>query len=274
MERAFARNRVWVWMLVWLGCPCLAAVAGDGVPDLVTDRPDQTESSVTVDPRYIQFEFGWTHAEDNENGDVTTDSAPETLVRIGLVDDLELRLGFAGYVWQEVDGPGAASWDDEGATDIEVGFKVKLRHEQGWTPETALLAGTTLPTGQTGFSSERFDPAVRLACSHTLSETFGLGYNLAAAWETEEDAAGDRDTTAAIAYSVVLGAALSDRLGTFVEFFGEAPTGDGKPANSLDGGFTWLLADNVQLDVLAGLGISEDADDWFIGAGLVWRLPR
>jgi len=37
---------------------------------------------------------------------------------------------------------------------------------------------------------------------------------------------------------------------------------------------TYLIADNVQIDVLGGAAISEDADDWFIGAGLVWRLPQ
>ena len=59
-----------------------------------------------------------------------------------------------------------------------------------------------------------------------------------------------------------------------MEFFGEAPTGQGKPANSLDGGFTYALADNLQIDVLGGVGISEAAEDWFVGAGLVWRLPQ
>jgi hypothetical protein len=252
----------------------LAGPAGGEVPDLAKDRPDQTESSETVAPGYVQLEFGWTHLEDDEDADVRADSAPETLVRIGVLDSLELRLGFDGYIREEVDSPGARSQRNDGAGDMEVGVKYKLWQEDGWRPQTALLAGTTLPTGARAFSSERFDPSVRLACSHTLSERTGLGYNVAGIWQSDQDSAGDRDTTASVAYSVVLGIALTRQLGTFIEFFGDAPTTSGKPANAFDTGLTYLLAGNLQIDVLGGVALSEAADDWFIGAGLVYRLPR
>jgi hypothetical protein len=71
-----------------------------------------------------------------------------------------------------------------------------------------------------------------------------------------------------------MGVALSDRLGAFIEFLGDAPTHEGKPANAVDAGLTYLLADNIQVDVLGSVGLSDAADDWFIGAGLVWRLPQ
>lgn len=238
--------------------------------DLVTDRPDQTESSETVRPGYVQLEFGWTHVEDNDGADVTADSFPQTLVRLGVLDNLELRFGFDGYTWEDIDGLGA----DDGAGDLDIGLKWKMWEEAGWRPQTAVLAGTSVPAGQEPFSSERFDPSVRLACSHTVSERLSLGYNVAGIWSSELNDAGRRETDASVAYSAVLGIALSGPLGTFVEFFGQAPTDGGKPANSLDAGLTYLLADNLQVDVLGGVGVSEAADDWFIGAGLVWRLPR
>jgi hypothetical protein len=248
--------------------------AGVAVPELVTDRPDQTESSETVRPGYVQFEFGWTHTEDDEIVGVTSDSLPETLIRVGILDNVEFRFGFDGYIWEDVDGPGTTSVSHDGAGDLGIGLKWRLWEEAGWTPQTAVIAGTTLPTGAAAMSSERFDPSIRLACAHALTERLGLGYNVAANWGTEEDAVGDRDTKASVAYSAVLGIALTDELGTFVEFFGEAPTGQGKPANSIDTGLTYALADNLQVDVLGGVGISEAADDWFVGAGLVWRLPQ
>jgi Putative MetA-pathway of phenol degradation len=251
---------------------CLAPIerANAQVRELITDRPDQTESSETVRPGYVQFEFGWTHSEDDEGADVTSDSLPETLIRIGIADHLEFRFGFDGYVWDDIDGAGT----DEGAGDLEIGVKWKLWEETGRRPQTAILAGTSLPTGETRISSERFDPSIRLACAHTLTETLGLGYNVTGVWVSEEDDRGDRDTTASVAYSVVLGIALSEQMGTFVEFFGEAPTSTGKPANSFDAGLTYLVADNLQFDILGGAGLSEAANDWFIGAGLVWRIPQ
>ena len=240
------------------------------VPELVSDRPDQTESSETVGAGYVQFEFGWTHSEYDDGGDVTSDAFPETLVRVGVADDLELRFGFDGHVWEKADNHGR----ENGTGDLGVSLKWKLWEQSGRRPQTAVLAGTSIPAGDATFSSERFDPSIRLACSHAMSETLSLGYNVAGLWATEEDAAGDRDTTASVAYSAVLGIALSDQFGTFVEFFGTRPTGAGQPAHSLDTGLTYLIADDVQIDIVGGVGLSDAADDWFIGAGLVWRVPR
>ncbi|UCD48844.1 MAG: transporter [Phycisphaerales bacterium] len=270
MSRAFGKSRCTPTMIALLLLVAAIGRANTAVPELVTDRPDQTESSETVRPGFIQFEFGWTHSEDDEGLDATSDSLPETLIRLGVTNDLELRFGFDGYVWEDTDGVGT----DEGAGDTEIGVKWKLWEETGRRPQAAILAGTSLPTGQARISSERFDPSIRLACSHTLTETMSLGYNLVGLWTTEEDERGDRDTTAFLAYSIVLGIALSEQVGTFVEFFGDAPTHSGKPANSFDAGLTYLLANNLQLDLLGGVGLSEAADDWFIGAGVAWRLPR
>ena len=38
--------------------------------------------------------------------------------------------------------------------------------------------------------------------------------------------------------------------------------------------FTWLLKPTAQLDVSGGVGISDTAPDWFVGAGVSLRYPR
>ena len=45
------------------------------VPELITDRPDQTESSSTVPPGYVQIEVGWQHLKE-EREDLETDIFP------------------------------------------------------------------------------------------------------------------------------------------------------------------------------------------------------
>jgi hypothetical protein len=54
------------------------------------------------------------------------------------------------------------------------------------------------------------------------------------------------------AYPVALGITLSQQLGTYVELSGEAPTDEGRPANSFDAGITHLTVDNLQVDILGG----------------------
>jgi hypothetical protein len=152
---------------------------------------------------------------------------------------------------------------------------VYLFEERGPRPEAALLFGTTLPTGGGEFTSDRLDPSFRFSFSHTLTERIGLGYNLGMAWETLESDSGNRSTFTDVQYTLAAGFGLTDRLGGFVELFGDVPlSGPDGDAHSLDGGFTYLLRENLQLDAAVGVGLNDDADDWFVTAGLSVRLPR
>ena len=137
-----------------------------------------------------------------------------------------------------------------------------------------MLVGLSLPTGDNEVSSDRADPSFRLSSSHTLSDTLSFGYNAGMAWETEESGSGNRSTLSSYIYTAVLGIGISERLGSYVELFGAIPaSARGGPRNSVDGGVTYLLRDNVQLDGFVGLGLSDDADDWFVGGGVMVRFP-
>ena len=60
-------------------------------PELITDRPDQTESSVVVPPGYVQIETGWSLSRDDEGGIRSeTHQFPGTLFRIGAFNRMEL----------------------------------------------------------------------------------------------------------------------------------------------------------------------------------------
>ena len=240
--------------------------------ELVTDRPDQTESSSVVPRGLVQLEMGWSREVEDGDIEARSDAMPALLARIGVARRLELRLGHEGYTWESGVEPEA-----EGLGDAGIGVKVKLSEEgPGWRPDAALIAGTTLPTGQDGFTSERADPAFRFALSHTVSERVSLGYNLGAAWASGPDDSGMIRTETSCQYTATVGFALAERFGSFLEIFGEAPLSDGArdATTSLDGGFTFLVLPNVQLDAAAGVGLSDEASDWFFGLGASVRLPR
>ena len=113
------------------------------------------------------------------------------------------------------------------------------------------------------------DPDFRFSFSNTLNDKMAIGYNAGLAWETTMDAGGERDQLSNYEYTLVLGTAHSERLGSFIEFFGEAPaSANGSPANSINGGGTYRIRNHVQLDLYAGLGLSDAADDWFVGSGV------
>jgi len=246
----------------------IPAAAAQELGPIDTDRPDQTESSALVPRRHVQLEFGVGYTENAP--DEKTLEAPALLVRYGVVDRLELRLGVPTLT-TEFDGGAEADF-----ADPEIGAKIALWAEKGWRPEAALLVGTTVPVGSEDLSSDRFDPAFRFSFGHTLPKDFSFGYNLGAAWETtlEDDGSG-RDTLSRLEYTAALGYDFAERWGAFIELFGDAPLSDsGGPAHSLDGGVTYLLRENIQFDVAAGVGLTSEAPDWFVTAGISVRLPR
>ena len=263
MKRKTGFYLVWLMLIAALS-PLKLFSAEPG--ELITDRPDATESSATVAPGYAQYESGWTHFEDeNKNGlGARGDSFPETLLRIGLVEDLELRLGYKGFNWEHQESAGGSSKSRRFSGDPEIGFKIRLADEEGMAPEIALMSQLQVPA----FSSKSAEPSYRFAFTHTLSDKLSLTYNLGQAFETD---AGDL-----FQYTVALGLKLSDQWGTFVEFFGDIPSCGGSvgPANTFAGGLTYLWRENVQIDVFAGAGLSESADDWFVGTGISFRLPN
>ena len=243
--------------------------------ELITDRPDKTESSSVIQPGYIQIESGFTFSQDEDSSSSSeTYSLPETLLRIGLVDNVEFRLGWSGYTKKNTSTNNIET-TKEGSDDAEIGAKVYLWEEDGWIPETAFLTGLSLPIGSNELSSQRADPSFLMSMSHTLSDKYSLGYNLGFAWETEENDSGDRDTTSSFTYSLALGRSITERLSSFVEIFGsESINSKSDSSTSLDGGFTYLLKENFQFDISAGLDLVNGADDWFAGVGFSVRLPN
>ena len=246
-----------------LGAAVLTGTVGANAhaQELVTDRPDQTESATVVPRGLLQVETGYLFTRD---GDVDSHAAPGTLFRIGFGGRTELRLGHTGVLGTE---------GRRGAGDSELGAKVNLIPQaDGWRPELALLGGLSLPTGDSRFSSDSADTSFLVAFAHELRSGLSLGYNAGAAWESS---VGHPDRDAFVVYSLALGVGLTDRLGAFFEVFGDRQvTGPVAGSVSADTGLTLLLTDVLQLDASVGRGLRGPADDLFVGAGLSLRLPR
>ena len=233
---------------------------------LVTDRPDATESSSVVGPGVVQLETGFTYA---DRGSIVSLDSLGTLVRIGVAEMWEARVVWDGYIYADSDSVGSSG----GSGDAEVGFKYYIQPEQGVRPETALILHTSVPVGHSAFTSDAFDPSFLLSFSHTLSESSSLGYNIGASSETSINVAGKKSTLASLDYSLAYGFDVLRNVGGYLEVFGSKGMSATESPTSIDGGFTYLLNDDTQLDFFGGAGLNNDAPDWFAGFGISrrWR---
>ncbi len=247
------------------------AVAEDDA--LSTDRPGDAEGVVLVPRGTWQLELGWTFGRDDEDGvSSSVHQVPSTLLRVGLAERFELRLGWAGLIDAEVSSGGSSARDD-GAGDAFVGAKIHLAEARGRRPAMALVVNTSVPIGDDAFTSDRFDPNLRLAFDHGLSESVSLGYNVGLGFASGAADDGERHTLSRGLWSLVASFSPGDRWGAFAEVFGDvAGSASGDAASSFDGGVTYLVNPDVQLDVNGGVGLTDAAGDAFIGLGISIRL--
>jgi hypothetical protein len=72
----------YVWLVAAIGVVVAALNAAAQEPAPITsDRPDETESAVAVDPGYVQFELGSGYVE-TDDGRVTRHKVPESVIRV------------------------------------------------------------------------------------------------------------------------------------------------------------------------------------------------
>lgn len=239
---------------------------------IVTDRPDFTEASSTVGKDRFQVEFGYTFTHDDSAGvQLNGHSYPETLFRIGMLAEwFEFRIAY-NFLNEQVDDPVNGRMRFRGSDDLYLGAKFALTEQSGILPEMVILPQMFVPTGNNSFTNDEVLPGVNWLYSWELNDVVSI------AGSTQINRA--RDATGHFyvetAQSVALGIGLTDQLGAYAEYYAFFPSGAVEagvgPEHYFNGGLAYLINNDVQFDVRAGMGLNRNADDFFTGAGLSVR---
>ena len=99
-----------------------------------------------------------------------------TLLRYGILDNLELRLGWnfeeTRFSFNDNELPNVLS----GFSPLLAGMKVEIAEENGWMPTIGLLGHLYLPlSASTDYRPETTGVDFRFSFAHTLSENSSLG---------------------------------------------------------------------------------------------------
>ncbi len=246
-----------------------------GGPDLseplVTDRPDFTEASSTVGRGVAQLEFGYTYTLNNDGGvRDEAHSIGEPLLRYGIIADwLELRIGVFPILSSSKSAAGRSR--NSGVEDLYLGLKLGLTPQEGVLPEMALIPQMTVPSGTDGLSADAVSPGLNWIYAWEINDfLFTAGssqFNAVLASATNHHSEFAQSWTAAYT--------LTEKLGAYTEWYGLFPINAAsvKPQHYFNGGFTYLLTNDMQFDIRAGMGLNNAADDFFVGTGLSVRLP-
>jgi Putative MetA-pathway of phenol degradation len=252
------------WLVPFVACGCahLHTPAGPVVPD----RPGFTDTPTVLPVGAVQVEGGFT---DDRSSESRYQSIGEVLLRIGVPGPFELRLFANSFGVRTIADAEAA----HGMEDFKVGAKFRLIARpdsvHGLTPSLALFVATTLPTGARNIGAGAAQPEAKLAAAWTTSSPFSFYTNTGFGAVYDGAAWSDHGWG-----SLATWYAATPRLSLFLEGnHVQNVSGPAASSSYVDGGFTLLFGDRLQVDARVGRGAgSPVTSERFVGLGLARRF--
>jgi hypothetical protein len=231
--------------------------------EIVTDRPDITESSIVVPPGTLVVENGFTWTRDRSQGIA---DLSESLVRLGLGNRTEFRFAVPTYfhdLLYNLGGRGRQS----GFDDVSLGVKEQIGPLPGGI-ELAVIVAVSFPTGSSAQSTHGVDPVVKLPWSRELKHGWSFGGMQSLFYQTED---GRRNPLWEATF--YLERELTRRSDWFVEYGGDFPRAGGS-SQVIHCGAAYRVTPKQQIDLHLGFGLSSAAPKYFVGAGYSFQIDN
>jgi hypothetical protein len=235
--------------------------------ELSPDRPDVTESPVTVDAGHFQLEMSLVDYTHDGGGGAETDAlvAAAFNVKVGVLNNVDLQLGLDPYVNVRT---GSARQD--GVGDAVVRLKVNLLGNDGGPVALGVMPFVKLPTATNDLGNDHYEGGLILVAAFELPADFGIATML------EIDAVRDADNAGfgtAFVHTVTLGRPIAGDLSGFVEYVGVTSVNTGSTYQAVvGGGVTYGIGEDLLLDAGVYFGLSDAADDFNAFVGLTYRI--
>ena len=224
--------------------------------DFEFDRPGEGLSTGITPVGNVAWEQGLPTARYSKSGDQTTTTlSADMLLRTGLSDDLELRLGWAGPTWTQVKSNGQTE-EDDGLGDVSIGLKKAIDLDDDKL-SMALLAEAIIATGNAGFTNEEDIYSLGSVVSYQYNDLVSTALTMRYEWQ---------DSNWAVSAIPSLGYRITDRWSGYSELiYRKAESVDNQYA--LGTGVMYALNDRVQLDANVGVDLDGADRSYFSGLG-------
>ena len=238
-----------------------------------TDRPDFVESSDVVGKGRFQLETGFASERNKADGVKERLSTTPTLLRFGVSDALEFRVETDGISrLRSEDTTTGITTRERGYADMAIGIKWHTQDgdaDRG-IPAMAWLLHADLETGSRAFRGDGVRPSLRAVAEWELPNEWSIGVMPGLFVDKNED--GDRYVGGIAA--VTVGKSWTDRFKTFFELAGQqlASKKNGGNIATWDTGATYLINNDVQVDVSFSWGATKETPDFAWGVGLAVRF--
>jgi len=236
-----------------------------------TDRDSFTPATTTAGQGLWITEAAYSFIDNRDTFE--THSFPEFLLRRGVLEWMELRVGWnyeVGGAANSVSGSSVGESEEgpelEREHQISYGTKVVLTEQHGWRPQSAFIAQGFTPTGGPSNTTD-------------LVATYVFGWEWPNRWLLDAAlryglTAEEEDHFNQWAPSVVLKVPVRERWNAHVEYFGVGTEGRAEEVyvHYLSPGVHYLVTPDFEVGVRFGWGLNDDSARFFNNVGGGWRF--
>lgn len=227
------------------------------------DRPDFTESPITVDAGAVQLEMSI--ADYSKNGSSEAFGLGLINLKIGLLNNTDIQFVYDAYV-EEDDG----STTTDGNGDMQVRLKINFWGNDGGDTAFGIMPFIKIPTASDGLGNDKVEGGVIFPWGTDLEDGVGLGLMFEV--DFNYDTATDEYDTDFIGTGV-LGFDLDDKWGWYLEGIAKFSSDSGIDNRTIVGiGTTYAFTDNYVWDAGMNVGLKGDTDDVNLFTGITIRF--
>ncbi len=233
----------------------------------VTSRPGFSENAATLPMGGMLLNASVNLESDIDTGLVLSATAlevPELMVRVGVLDYLELRMGGAWRLDalaqdENFDEPPPVS---AGIGRFSVGGTARILEERGYWPAAAVILQADVPLRTLRLGD--FSAFGKVAVQKTFLERFGVAANAGANWNGGSE-------RFSFPFTMLASVSIGLGVGAYAEVFGDVYV-DALPVVWADGGLYYDVSERVRVDALVGVNAFGSRGDWLAQVGLSWLI--
>lgn len=242
--------------------------------EMSTDRPDKTESAYTVDAGHYQIElsfFDYTYDHRNLEEDGTRVDQFNYLpfnFKIGLLNNVDLQLVYDSYIVKKVQSAGEKDITP-GSGDAQTRLKINLWGNDSGNTALAVMPFIKFPLNTNDLENNDTEGGVIIPLAVSLPKDWSMGLMTEFDFNKRED---DDGYYTEFINSITFGHSIVGNLNGYVEFFSSYNNEpDTQWVGTVDGGLTYAVNENIQLDIGVNIGVTRSADDFNPFCGLSMR---
>ena len=224
-----------------------------------TGRPGQSIGGFAVGRKVVQLQTGYNFNRIDDDAGEMSVQANTTVLRLGITEHFEIS-GLNTWQTDRI-SQNNDTRNRSGVSSTQIGGRINLLTNKGIIPTLGLQGRLILHVQSEPYKTKNPGSKFILATVNKLTENLSLNTNLILL------SRGDGQGAEPL-YIINFLFSITKKLGVFVEMYGSLQN---FTAN-YDGGLSYIIGKDLQLDASAGWQGQDGVTNWFVDAGFSYRI--